>query len=630
MSECDKIFFWKRRLDKTPTPLKQNEKYEVLEEVGQGGMAIVYRGLDRSLKREVAIKILHPHLAKERESKQRFQREAQAVAKLRHDNILEIYDYSGLESEDNFIVTEFIRGQTLKEFLAKQPISQPEIAAMVVLQVAEALEHAHKLKIIHRDIKPENIMIRSDGRIKLTDFGIAQIVDVQKLTLTGQLLGSPAYMAPELIAGKPLDYRCDIFSMGTLLYQLSVGELPFRGRNPLEVLKRISDGQFTTPQVINPLVDSSLASIIAKALAHKPDERYQTIEEFSSDIRQFLEVADLFEPEKELEEYFKDSERYTQELQSHLVLTLTKKGQDALKKSNSILAFSLFNRVLCIDPKNPTVRAYLSQKERRQKLIHIGLFSLSFIMISVGIYSITSYISQQSAQSFKRPLRAGKIKNDSFSPAPLHAPPKDIERIKDVGLIENDIHPIADLDAENSKAKKIPSDITAAAKPRVTPSPLIEKRKFIINPHPKALSIYIGNKRLGTYGPDLRQITLPPGKHVITFRNEACCFDKRIIIDKNDKPKALNVRLAWKPAQVKINIVPKNANATIIIGSLSASAGQPISVPLPISSVDGQKKIIVKISAENYLAVAKPLVVSANQNKTLTITLKKAAGDDAL
>ena len=150
------------------------QKYTLLEEVGQGGMAVVYRGLDTNLNREVAVKILHPHLAKDQESKQRFQREAHAVAKLRHDNILEIYDYSGLASDESYIVTEFIHGSTLKAFLSKTPMVHAEIAAMVIIEVCKALDHAHELNIIHRDIKPENIMIRADGRIKLTDFGISQ------------------------------------------------------------------------------------------------------------------------------------------------------------------------------------------------------------------------------------------------------------------------------------------------------------------------------------------------------------------------------------------------------------------------------------------------------------------------
>jgi len=208
------------------------ERYRLLREVGQGGMAVVYRAIDETLKREVAIKILHPHLASEPESKARLEREAQSVAKLHHENILEIFDYSGLDSPSSYIVTEFIDGQTLKELLAARPFGYPEIAALVAVEICGALAHAHAAGIIHRDVKPENVMIRKDGVLKLMDFGIAQAIDLQRMTVTGQLLGSPAYMAPELIEGKPLDFRTDVFAVGIMLYQLATGSLPFAGKNP--------------------------------------------------------------------------------------------------------------------------------------------------------------------------------------------------------------------------------------------------------------------------------------------------------------------------------------------------------------------------------------------------------------
>ncbi|MCU1277451.1 MAG: serine/threonine protein kinase, partial [bacterium] len=164
-------------------------------------MAVVYKATDTTLNREVAVKVLHPHLAEQAESRARLQREAHAVAKLRHENILEIFDYSGPDSAESYIVTEFIHGRTLKNFLVDQPLPYPEVAEMIASEVARALEHAHQFGVIHRDVKPENVMIRDDGLIKLTDFGIAQIVDKERMTVTGQLLGSPAYMAPEHVEG---------------------------------------------------------------------------------------------------------------------------------------------------------------------------------------------------------------------------------------------------------------------------------------------------------------------------------------------------------------------------------------------------------------------------------------------
>src|SRR5262245_35640381 len=240
-------------------------------------MAVVYKGLDPSLLREVAIKVLHPHLAGHEEARRRFEREAQAVAKLRHENILEIFDYSGKQSAESYIVTEFIDGSTLKEFTTGHKLAYPEIGAMVVVEVCRALQHAHGLGVLHLDVKPENIMIRKDGAVKLMDFGIAQIVDAQRMTVTGQLLGSPAYMSPEHVEGKPLDFRTDVFSVGILLYQLATGELPFTGKNPHEILKRIAECKYTDARQVNPLVSDRLNRIITRALARLPDDRYPEV-----------------------------------------------------------------------------------------------------------------------------------------------------------------------------------------------------------------------------------------------------------------------------------------------------------------------------------------------------------------
>src|SRR4051812_45931662 len=285
-------------------------RYRLIEEVGQGGMAIVYRAKDDSLKREVAIKVLHRHLSAEPESKARLEREAQAVAKLHHDNILEIFDYSGVNAESAYIVTELIHGETLKQFLGHYPIRHSEVAMLIAGELCGALAHAHAMGIIHRDIKPENVMIRDDGLLKLMDFGIAQVLDLERMTVTGQLLGSPAYMAPELIEGRPLDVRTDVFSVGILLYQMATGVLPFSGKNPHEVLRRIAEGRFPDPRGLNRLVGAGLARIMTRALARDPDARYPDMLALLGELREQLSEAGLGTPRSELAAFFSDPEAY--------------------------------------------------------------------------------------------------------------------------------------------------------------------------------------------------------------------------------------------------------------------------------------------------------------------------------
>ena len=306
------------------------QRYTLIEEVGQGGMAVVYRAQDETLKREVAIKILHQHLAGEPESKARLEREAQAVAKLHHDNILEIFDYSGLASQSSYIVTEFIDGQTLKQYLTGRPLGFSEVAALIAVEICQALGHAHSLGVIHRDVKPENVMIRKDGLIKLMDFGIAQVLDFQRMTVTGQLLGSPAYMAPEIIEGKQLDFRTDVFSVGIVLYLLATGELPFAGRNPHEVLRRIAEGKFPDPRSTGRGVDQVLSRIITRALARQPDDRYPDVGPLCDDLTAYLTEAGLTDVRAELRAYFGDPAAYDQALPKRLAAALTESAQAQL------------------------------------------------------------------------------------------------------------------------------------------------------------------------------------------------------------------------------------------------------------------------------------------------------------
>ncbi len=363
-------------------------KYEVLEEVGHGGMAVVYRGMDSVLKREVAIKVLHPHLADRPESRKRLEREAVAVAALRHENILEIFDSSGEAAGESYIVTEFIHGPTLREWLEDDYKARPAIAALVVHRLALALVHAHKAGIVHRDIKPENVMIRrDDGCIKLMDFGIAQILDNQKLTMTGQLIGSPAYMAPELINGRPLDARTDLFSLGILLYQLATGELPFAGRNPHEVLNRIADGNYASPSTVNPLVDADLEGLIAKALATNPDERFQSAESMAQQLEAYLAEMELEPNAAELRTYFQGATAAIADLDARVSKALMAKAQRAAQEGLHARALKLLGRVLEHDKDNKEARTMLSRlrvRAQRMRQMMLGAAALGLVGLVVA------------------------------------------------------------------------------------------------------------------------------------------------------------------------------------------------------------------------------------------------------
>jgi tRNA A-37 threonylcarbamoyl transferase component Bud32 len=441
------------------------DKYEMIEEVGCGGMAVVYRGRDRVLDREVAVKVLHPHLADREESRLRLQREAIAVAKLRHDNILEIFDYSGPSARESYIVTEFIHGPTLKEWIDESLQPRPAVAAMIVHRLCLALAHAHKSAIVHRDIKPENVMIRmQDGVIKLMDFGIAQIIDNQKLTLTGQLIGSPAYMAPELISGKPLDARTDLFSLGILLYQLATGELPFSGRNPHEVLNRIADGEYPAPSTICPLVDRELEAIIERALATNPDDRYQSVETLGHELEEYcLEVG--IEPSgEELAKYFTDPDGYVVELDERVCGALMAQAEEAAKTGSTARAIRLLGRVVELQPEHKGAKSLLAKlrvRERRVRHLLVAAGGLAIAGLATAGYMLIEPDGGQKAAA----LAGGSVLEP---PAPI-GPPVGEADDEGPGEAEGEREDSAAADdaADDASAAVVPAAEGATAEPEV-------------------------------------------------------------------------------------------------------------------------------------------------------------------
>lgn len=270
-------------------------RYELMETIGAGGMAIVIKAHCTLLDRPVAIKILRDQYAANQEFLDRFQREARAAARLSHPNIVSIYDV-GQENGKQFIVMEYVPGRNLKEYLRAEGPLPPRTVAEIGRQIAAALAHAHQRGIIHRDIKPHNILITPEGQVKVTDFGIARAAAASSLTETGVVLGSVHYFSPEQARGEPVDARSDIYALGVVLYELLTGKLPFEGDSPIAVALRHLDSDPPSPRTLRPEVPEALEKIILKAMARDPAERYQTAGELQQALKAFL-GAELVEEE---------------------------------------------------------------------------------------------------------------------------------------------------------------------------------------------------------------------------------------------------------------------------------------------------------------------------------------------
>jgi len=269
--------------------IKQLGKYEIIERLGRGGTAEVYKARQPNLDRFVAVKLLHPFLADDPEFKERFEREAKNVARLRHSNIVQVYDFEyDSPSESYYMVMELISGQTLKERLEAMFARGEKFTLDQVYKImrgaCEALSYAHARGMIHRDVKPANLMLDADDRVILTDFGIAKIVTGIQFTASGGMVGTPAYMAPEQGLGEQGDERSDIYSLGVILFQLLVGKLPYDAEAPLAVILKHLNEPIPDIAKIAPDTPEAFQNLIYKAMAKEPADRFQTADEFLAAI----------------------------------------------------------------------------------------------------------------------------------------------------------------------------------------------------------------------------------------------------------------------------------------------------------------------------------------------------------
>ena len=261
-------------------------RYEVLGELGQGAMGVVYKARDPLIDRVVAIKTINLSLAmdEKEEYEGRFYQEAKAAGRLNHPNIVTIYDV-GKSGDVAYIAMELLEGRELRDIMNEGALLPIDQVLNIVAQVAQGLAYAHEHEIVHRDVKPSNIMVIRDGHVKITDFGIARMASSSVRTQTGMVLGSPKYMSPEQVMGKTIDQRSDIFSLGVMLYEMLTGQAPFDGENVNAIMYQTLNAVPTPPNILNPAVPEMVNFIVAKALAKGMEDRYQNAKDFAVDLR---------------------------------------------------------------------------------------------------------------------------------------------------------------------------------------------------------------------------------------------------------------------------------------------------------------------------------------------------------
>ncbi|MCB2292743.1 Stk1 family PASTA domain-containing Ser/Thr kinase [Clostridium algoriphilum] len=263
-------------------------RYELLEKIGEGGMGTVYKAKCHLLNRFVAVKILKAELNNDEEYASRFKREATSIAKLSHPNIVNVHDV-GIENKINFIVMEYIDGKTLKQVIKENDRLSSEKTIDIVLQIAKALECAHKNNIIHRDIKPDNIMIKEDNTVKVMDFGIAKVTDSRTMTNSNKVMGTVRYFSPEQARGKFVDCRTDIYSLGIVMYEMVTGRVPFNAESSISIAMMHISQAVTAPKEIIKDIPENINQVVLKAMQKEPINRFQTAKEMADILRAIKE-----------------------------------------------------------------------------------------------------------------------------------------------------------------------------------------------------------------------------------------------------------------------------------------------------------------------------------------------------
>jgi serine/threonine protein kinase len=342
--------------------------YEIKELVATGGMAAVYRATQVSTGRIVAIKVLHGHLAQDRDFVTRFEREARSAADLKHANIIKIIDYGETEGI-YYIAMEYVDGKSLKDLINSVRFIPHDIALAIVYEICGGLEHAHQKGVVHRDIKPANILIDKTGNVKITDFGLAQAQDLTSITVTGAIVGTPAYMSPEQAAGRKIDIRSDIFSLGVVVYEMITGTKPFHGETYSSVIHAILTAPAAKPVEANPLVSEEISAVIEKMLQKDMDKRYQNVAQVNDAVYAYFRSQKIEVPSRQIGMFISEPQNVAQNMMQKAKDLHLKRGLYylTLGKSNIDDAISELAKVQYLDPEDIQAKKHLAELRQKKK-----------------------------------------------------------------------------------------------------------------------------------------------------------------------------------------------------------------------------------------------------------------------
>jgi hypothetical protein len=368
-------------------------RYELLQVLGHGAMATVFRARDTHLGREVAVKVMTLAVAARSDSAERFRREAQAVAAVKHPGIVEIFDFvAASDGDPAYIVSELINGPTLRQFLdGRRGRLLPESAALLALPLAEALHAAHARGVIHRDIKPDNVMLEcgaSERKVVLTDFGVAHVTGLETMTATGALVGSPSYMSPEQARGHDVGPSSDLFSFGVLLYEMATGHLPFTGKDPLMILGAISRGIYKRPSQVSPFVGPAFDEICVRCLRAVAGERPGSAGDVAEQLRGFCRSAGLDVGGGDLRRLLDDAEAFEAELRPRMASAAVVLARKHARRAELARALAELSRATAYVPGHAEATRLITTISSRRRWALVAAVAAGVLAIAAGVVKV--------------------------------------------------------------------------------------------------------------------------------------------------------------------------------------------------------------------------------------------------
>lgn len=551
-------------------------------------MATVYRGRHSTLDRPVAIKVLHPHLSSSAHNRKRFKREVDTIKLLRHQNILEIFDYSGDDVYDCYIVTEFVDGETLTSLLMRRGRFPSEIACLIALSLCRALGYAHAQGILHRDVKGDNIMVRTDGTVKLMDFGIARFLDDAKVTMTGALVGSPAFMSPEQAKEDPLDQRSDLFALGTVLFYLVSGHLPFTGSNPSLILKNVIEGNRPHVAELAPTMSATFADIIERLMATNPNDRFTTASDVERQLLQCLTESHLLSvaaqafvhppseapstsptsleqllshdspewglvsPEWALVQWLLDPDAYEARLDQHLRRVLIEEGRSLLAAGDHLTALRLLNRLLSMDENNAEVLSLVQGLHgepvvapRRPKLL------AGMALVAIGLGVIALFIASLWAPPKEPDHDAIVDRTEPIQVNPQPAPAGELLGIEPVPVPISPPAPPNNALQPRPKIEHIPLPVPEPPVPEIVPEPAEPQIAYVrLNPGDYVAKVYQGDVEIGDTRSELR---VAAGTNTLVLKSPLMYEQTIEVTVASGERRVVPVTLRPKPAQLSFS-----------------------------------------------------------------------------